>query len=67
MSEQPDLASMTPDEIVQQFTYRLNEMEVASWADKPVEHGYVTKRQAVFDFVRQLATRAAAAQGATHG
>lgn len=43
---------------VQEFTYLLNAMERAAHAVYPSEEGYGEKRQAVFDFVRRLATPA---------
>jgi hypothetical protein len=49
--------SESPDEVVRQFTYKLNAMESASQATNPADHDYAGKRAAVLTFVRNLAEK----------
>ena len=41
-------------ETLTQFDYLLNALELAAQADKPAEHSYGAKRQALFAYVRGL-------------
>lgn len=42
-----------------QFNYLLNAFERASQADRPVDHGYRQKREALIAHVRELERKAA--------
>ena len=55
------MSEPTADEVVQQFTYKLNAMQAAADNENPYTAGYPAARQAVFAFVRALASRPAGA------
>lgn len=48
-------STLNVEGVVQEFTYRLNAMEVAGRCENPAANGYAAKRRAVLDFVRSLA------------